>query len=136
MADKQRAEEHRPLSPHLQVYRPQVTSVLSITHRLTGVVLSFAALLLTYWLASAAYGPDSFDRAQAVMESWFGRLVLFGFTFSLFYHLCNGIRHLGWDMGWGFDLVRLRMTGVLVIIVSMGLTVLSWMMAYGHVGKL
>ncbi|MCR4377743.1 MAG: succinate dehydrogenase, cytochrome b556 subunit [Rhodospirillales bacterium] len=130
------ADDPRPLSPHLQIYRPQVTSVLSITHRLTGVVLAFAALLLTYWLASAAYGPESFARAQAVLESWFGRLVLFGFTFSLFYHLCNGIRHLGWDLGWGFDLVKLRLTGVLVIIASMGLTVLSWMLAYGHVGKL
>lgn len=130
------ADDQRPLSPHLQVYRPQVTSVLSIFHRLTGVVLAFAALLLTYWLASAAYGPESFERAQMVMESWFGRLVLFGFTFSLFYHLCNGIRHLGWDLGWGFDLIKLRVTGVLVIIASMGLTVLSWMMAYGHVGKL
>ena len=130
------ADDPRPLSPHLQIYRPQVTSVLSITHRLTGVILAFAALLLTYWLASAAYGPESFARAQAVLESWFGRLVLFGFTFSLFYHLCNGIRHLGWDMGWGFDLVKLRLTGVLVIIASMGLTVLSWMLAYGHVGKL
>ena len=130
------ADDPRPLSPHLQIYRPQVTSVLSITPRLTGVVLAFAALLLTYWLASAAYGPESFARAQAVLESWFGRLVLFGFTFSLFYHLCNGIRHLGWDLGWGFDLVKLRLTGVLVIIASMGLTVLSWMLAYGHVGKL
>lgn len=110
--------------------------MLSITHRLTGVILAFAALLLTYWLASAAYGPESFARAQAVLESWFGRLVLFAFTFSLFYHLCNGIRHLGWDLGWGFDLVKLRLTGVLVIIASMGLTVLSWMLAYGHVGKL
>ena len=130
------ADDLRPLSPHLQVYRPQVTSVLSIAHRMTGVVLAFAALLLTYWLASAAYGPESFARAQVLMESWVGRLVLFGFTFSLFYHLCNGVRHLGWDMGWGFDLVKLRLTGVIVIIASMALTVLSWMMAYGAVGKL
>lgn len=130
------ADDLRPLSPHLQIYRPQVTSVLSIAHRMTGVVLAFAALLLTYWLASAAYGPESFARAQVLMESWVGRLVLFGFTFSLFYHLCNGVRHLGWDMGWGFDLVKLRLTGVIVIIASMGLTVLSWMMAYGAVGKL
>jgi len=130
------ADDLRPLSPHLQVYRPQVTSVLSIAHRMTGVVLAFAALLLTYWLASAAYGPESFARAQVLMESWIGRLVLFGFTFSLFYHLCNGVRHLGWDMGWGFDLVKLRLTGVVVIIASLGLTVLSWMMAYGAVGKL
>ncbi|MBL4692829.1 MAG: succinate dehydrogenase, cytochrome b556 subunit [Magnetovibrio sp.] len=130
------AEDDRPLSPHLQVYRPQITSVLSITHRATGVFLSLAAVMLTYWLASAAYGPDSFARAQAALESWFGRLILFGFTFSLFFHMCNGIRHLGWDLGWGFDLVKLRMTGVLVIISAFGLTVLSWVMAYSHVGKL
>lgn len=130
------ADDDRPLSPHLQVYRPQITSILSITHRATGVFLSLAAVMLTYWLASAAYGPDSFARAQVAMESWFGRLILFGFTFSLFFHMCNGIRHLGWDLGWGFDLVKLRMTGVLVIIASLGLTVLSWMMAYSQVGKL
>ena len=130
------SDDSKPLSPHLQVYRPQVTSVLSITHRATGVFLSFAAILLTYWLASAAYGPESFARAQALMESWFGRLVLFGFTFSLFYHLCNGVRHLGWDLGWGFELVKLRITGVIVIISALALTVVSWMMAYGHVGKL
>jgi len=126
----------RPLSPHLQVYRPQITSILSITHRATGVVLAFAALLLAYWLASAAYGPEAFARAQAVMESGFGRLILSGFTFSLFYHMCNGIRHLGWDMLWGFELPRLRITGVIVVVASVSLTVLSWLMAYGHVDKL
>ena len=126
----------RPLSPHLQVYRPQITSILSILHRMTGVTLALAALLLTYWLASAAYGPEAFARAQALLETWFGRLVLFGFTFSLFYHMCNGIRHLGWDMLWGFEMPRLRVTGVIVVIASLALTVLSWLMAYGHVGKL
>lgn len=126
----------RPLSPHLQVYRPQITSMLSILHRLTGVTLVLAALLLAYWLAAAAYGPDAFARAQAFLESWFGRLVLFGFTFSLFYHMCNGLRHLGWDMLWGFEMARLRLTGVIVVITSLALTVLSWLMAYGHVGKL
>lgn len=130
------AEDDRPLSPHLQIYRPQITSLLSVTHRGTGVVLAMAAVLLTYWLASAAYGPESFERAQALMESWFGRLVMFGFTFSLFYHLLNGIRHLGWDIGWGFELVTLRITGVLVLLSSFALTVLSWMMAYDQLGKL
>jgi len=129
-------DDNRPLSPHLQVYRPQITSMLSILHRITGVVLAFAALLLAYWLASAAYGPEAFARAQDLLESWFGRLVLLGFTFSLFYHMCNGIRHLGWDMLWGFELSKLRATGVVVVIASLTLTVLSWLMAYGHVGKL
>ncbi len=129
-------DDTRPLSPHLQVYRPQITSMLSITHRATGVFLAFAALLLAYWLASAAYGPEAFNRAQEFLESWFGRLVLFAFTFSLFYHMCNGIRHLGWDALWGFELPTLRVTGVLVIIISMSLTVFSWLMAYGHTDKL
>lgn len=129
-------DENRPLSPHLQVYRPQVTSVLSITHRLTGLVLVLAAMLLTYWLASAAYGPEAFARAQAILETWPGRLVLFGFTFALFYHLCNGIRHLGWDAGRGFDLPVLRLTGVLVVICSLTLSLGSWFAAYAYAGKL
>jgi len=129
-------DKTRPLSPHLQVYRPQITSILSILHRMTGVVLSFAALLLAYWLASAAYGPDAFARAQEFMESWFGRLVLFGFTFSLFYHMCNGIRHIGWDLLLGFELPTLRVTGVVVVLSSVALTIITWLMAYGHVDKL
>ncbi len=130
------ADQNRPLSPHLQVYRPQVTSVLSITHRLTGLVLVAAAMMLTYWLAAAAYGPDAFGRAQAFLESWPGRMVMFGFTFSLFYHLCNGIRHLGWDMGWGFELTKLRITGIIVVVLSLTLTLASWVAAYGYAGKL
>ncbi len=129
-------DDSKPLSPHLQVYRPQVTSVLSITHRLTGMILVLAAMLLTYWLTAAAYGPEAFSRAQVVLESWPGRLVLFGFTWSLFYHLLNGLRHLGWDMGWGFELVKLRITGAIVVASSVALTFLSWMWAYGHVDKL
>ncbi len=125
---------NRPLSPHLQIYRPQITSVLSILHRLTGVALAVGGLLLTYWLVSAAYGPDAFARAQAFLASWFGRLILFGFTFSLFYHLCNGIRHLAWDIGWGFELPKLRASGIAVVVVSLGLTVVSWIAAYSVAG--
>ncbi|HIJ44455.1 MAG: succinate dehydrogenase, cytochrome b556 subunit [Rhodospirillales bacterium] len=126
----------RPRSPHLQIYRPQITSILSIAHRLTGVVLAAAALLLTYWLASAAYGPESFARAQAFFGHWFGRLILFGVTFFLFYHLCNGIRHLLWDIGWGFELPRLRSSGVVVVVASTVLTVLIWFAPYIVAGKL
>ena len=107
-----------------------MTSVLSITHRFTGVALSFGALVLTYWLTSAAYGPEAFTRAQAVLGSWFGRLVLFALTFSLFFHFCNGIRHLAWDAGWGFEMNRLRATGWLVVAASVLLTLASWLAAY------
>jgi succinate dehydrogenase / fumarate reductase cytochrome b subunit len=103
---------------------------------MTGVVLAAAALLLTYWLASAAYGPVSYARAQAFFGHWFGCLILFGVTFSLFYHLCNGIRHLLWDIGWGFELSRLRNSGAVVVVASMALTVLIWFAAYMVGGKI
>lgn len=128
------ASDKRPLSPHLQIYRPQITSTLSILHRLTGIALALGAVVLTYWLASAAYGPGAFARAQALLGSWFGLLVLFGVTFSLFYHLANGIRHLAWDSGWGYDLPTLRRSGIAVVVASIALTVLTWLLAYAAAG--
>ena len=123
----------RPLSPHLQVYRPQITSVLSILHRLTGIALAFGALLLAYWLASAAYGPQEFARAQRLLASWFGQLVLLGMTFSLFYHLANGIRHLAWDAGYGYALPKLRASGWAVVAVSVVLTFITWVAAFWRI---
>ncbi|NQV48182.1 MAG: succinate dehydrogenase, cytochrome b556 subunit [Rhodospirillaceae bacterium] len=116
----------RPLSPHLQVYRPQITSMLSIMQRLTGVPLAGGAVLLAYWLSSAAYGPDAFARAQALFGSWVGQVVLFGLTFALFYHLCNGIRHLLWDIGFGFDMPTLRASGIIMVTTALTLTAAVW----------
>jgi len=124
------AKSSRPLSPHLQVYKPQITSVLSITHRFTGVVLCFGAILLTYWLMAATYGELVFADAQAIMGSWIGQLVLIGVVFSLWYHFCNGIRHLAWDAGWGFELPVLRASGLAVIAAAVVLTVLTLFAAY------
>lgn len=121
---------NRPLSPHLQVYRPQITSMLSITHRISGVALAAGALLLTYWLTSAAYGPEVFERTHALFGTTIGRLFLLGFTFAFFFHLCNGIRHLFWDAGKGFEISAVRASGILVILSAVGLTLLSWSMAY------
>ena len=120
---------NRPLSPHLQVYKPQLTSVLSITHRATGVALAVGLIGLVYWLMSLAAGPDAYAEAQQVLGSWFGTLVLFGFTFALFYHLCNGIRHLFWDVGLGFELETVYASGWAVVGVAGGLTVLAWIAA-------
>jgi succinate dehydrogenase / fumarate reductase, cytochrome b subunit len=89
----------RPLSPHLQIYRPQITSVLSISHRATGLALSLGTLLLVWWLVALARGPEAFASVQSFVGSWLGRLLLLGWTFSLFFHLANGIRHLCWDAG-------------------------------------
>lgn len=120
---------NRPLSPHLQVYRPQLTSVLSITHRGTGVFLAVATLLLVYWLVALAGGEQSYAGAQAFFGSWFGQLVLLACTFSLFYHLCNGVRHLFWDIGVGFELETAYRSGYAVVGASVVMTVLAWIIA-------
>jgi succinate dehydrogenase / fumarate reductase cytochrome b subunit len=123
-----------PLSPHLQIYRPQVTSILSIVHRMTGVGLFAGLLVLAYWLSAAAYGPEAFARAQVLLGSIIGRLVLLGITVALFYHLCNGVRHLAWDVGWGYELPRLRASGAVVVVATLVLTVVVWVMAYAARG--
>lgn len=120
---------NRPLSPHLQVYKPQLTSMLSILHRGTGVVLAVGTLLVTYWLAAIAGGEESFNSANAILGSWFGKLVLFGWSWALFYHLSNGIRHLLWDIGFGFDLPTVYLTGKIAVGASFVLTILLWIVA-------
>lgn len=121
----------RPLSPHLQIYRPQLTSVLSITHRATGIALVAGTLVLVYWLLSLASGAEAYASAQALLGSWLGRIVMLGLTFSLFFHLCNGIRHLFWDVGLGFELKTAYASGTTVVIVSVAMTVIAWSLAYG-----
>lgn len=119
----------RPLSPHLQVYKPQLTSVLSILHRVTGAALAVGTLLVTYWLTSIAGGEESFNSANAILGSWFGRLVLFFWSWALFYHLSNGIRHLMWDSGFGLDLPTVYKSGKIMVGASLALTILLWLVA-------
>ena len=118
----------RPLSPHLQVYRWQLTSVLSILHRATGVALSVGAILLVWWLVAAAAGPGPYSTVQGFFGSWFGLVLLFGWTVSLFYHLCNGIRHLWWDTGQGLELGAVYVSGWAVLAAAFVLTALSWVL--------
>ena len=120
----------RPLSPHLQIYKPQLTSVLSITHRATGMALAVGTILLVWWLLAAAIGPDAFATAQAFWLSWIGRLMLLGWTWSLMFHLCNGLRHLAWDAGWGFELKQAYLSGWIVVAASLILTVIAWVAGY------
>jgi succinate dehydrogenase cytochrome b subunit len=126
--------QERPLSPHLQVYRWQLTSVMSILHRVTGVALAVGALLLVYWLIAVAAGPDAFATAQGFIGSILGRLLLFGWTVALFYHLCNGIRHLFWDAGRGFELRTAYASGWAVVIVAAALSVITWIAGYAAMG--
>jgi succinate dehydrogenase / fumarate reductase, cytochrome b subunit len=120
------ATHERPLSPHLQVYRPQLTSVLSILHRMTGLWLSAGTLVLVWWLVATAVGPRAHASAQWFIGSWLGYLLLLSWSFALFYHLCNGIRHLLWDAGWGLDLPTVYRSGWAVVGASAGLTVIAW----------
>ena len=117
---------HRPISPHLQIYRWQLTSVLSILHRGAGIVLSAGAILLVWWLVAAASGPDEYEGVESFLGSWIGLLFLFGWTASLFYHLCNGIRHLVWDTGHALDLKSAYLGGWLVVGGTALLTVIAW----------
>ena len=116
----------RPLSPHLQIYRPQITSVLSISHRATGLALSLGTLLLVWWLVALARGPEAFASVQSFVGSWLGRLLLLGWTFSLFFHLANGIRHLCWDAGYGFEIKTAEFSGWVVVAAAAVLTVIVW----------
>lgn len=126
--------ENRPLSPHLQIYRPQLTSVLSFMHRFTGSGLAVGTLLLVYWLVAVASGPDAYETAQNLIGSFIGRLFLFGWTVALFYHLCNGIRHLVWDTGRALDLEGVYLGGWLVLVGTGALTLLSWIFGYVAMG--
>jgi succinate dehydrogenase / fumarate reductase, cytochrome b subunit len=119
-------QHQRPLSPHLQVYRPQLTSVLSIFHRITGMVLVFGLMLLTWWLIAAAAGPEAFAVVQAFLGSWFGLLVLLGVSFALFYHLCNGVRHLIWDAGHLLEIEGVYRSGWVMLGSAVALTVIAW----------
>jgi succinate dehydrogenase / fumarate reductase cytochrome b subunit len=125
---------NRPLSPHLQVYRLPMLALLSILHRLTGVALAVGTLLLVYWLVAAATGPGAFETAQGLIGSFIGRLLLFGWSFALFFHLGNGIRHLVWDAGHGFEIATAQRSGWIVVGASAGLTVICWIAGYIAMG--
>ena len=116
----------RPLSPNIQIYRPQLTSVLSIANRITGVALSLGAVGLVIWLTAAAMGPRVYGEIHGVVASWGGRVVLFGFTFAFFLHLCGGIRHLVWDTVRGFELRSIYISGWAVVAGSVALTAAAW----------
>ncbi len=120
-----------PTSPHLQIYRLPLTALLSVTHRASGVVLAIGALLLVWVLAALAGGSESYAPVQALLQSWFGQLILFALTFALYFHFCNGIRHLFWDVGMGFELETADKTAHLVIVVAVALTIATWVVAAG-----
>ena len=119
----------RPLSPNIQIYRPQLTSVLSIANRISGIVLSLYAVLLVAWLVAAAAGAQAYSTIQVIIHSWPGQILLFGCTFSFFLHLCGSIRHLIWDAYYGFELRTIYASGWTVVFLSTALTAIAWIIS-------
>ncbi|MFC3691491.1 succinate dehydrogenase, cytochrome b556 subunit [Chenggangzhangella methanolivorans] len=131
--DSGKAAANRPLSPHLQIYRPMLSMIMSIVHRITGAALYFGTALIVIWLVSAAAGPSAFAAVQSIYGSFLGQLVLFGYTWALVHHAIGGIRHLIWDVGRGFGperelLYRLSLGGSIV------LTIVIWIVGYALKG--
>jgi succinate dehydrogenase / fumarate reductase cytochrome b subunit len=124
----------RPLSPHLQIYRPMLTMMMSIVHRITGAALYFGTILMVWWLIAAASGPNAYATVQAFMGSLIGRLILFGYTWALIHHSLGGVRHLIWDMGRGYGPVEREWLAGATLVGSIGLTILLWAVGYLFMG--
>ena len=116
----------RPLSPHLQIYRPQLTSVMSISHRASGAALAAGTLLLCLWLVALAAGDRWYGVAALVVSHPLGKLVLFGYSVALIYHALNGVRHLSWDRGIGLTIPAVYRSGWIVLLLTVGITALLW----------
>jgi succinate dehydrogenase / fumarate reductase cytochrome b subunit len=131
---KKAVTREMPLSPHLSIYRWPITMAASITHRITGMAMAAGTLFLAWWLIAAAAGPDAYAVFTQAAAHPLGQIILFGFTWSLCFHLLNGIRHLFWDMGYGFALPTAKTTAVLAYIVSVLLAVAAFAIAYSLMG--
>ena len=130
------ASSERPMTPHILIYRWEITMILSTLHRMTGICLCGGTILLVFWLTCAALGPEAFEIAQSIVGHWLGQLALWYFTWCLFYHMFNGIRHMAWDAGYGFEIQTLRITGWLVYLAAAGATVFSVLLGYWWLGWL
>lgn len=130
------AENNRPLSPHLQIYRWELHMLMSILHRATGAALGVGTIFLTWWLMALASGPSAYETFTTVASSLVGQIILFGFSYGLFYHLLNGMRHLYWDAGQGFEPATVRLTGQLIMAISLVATVGTWLAAYYLLGMI
>lgn len=118
----------RPLSPHLTIYRWPISMTLSILHRVTGVALSTGLVILTIWLLALSFGAAAYEPVVGLLGTIIGKLALVGFSFAFFFHFCNGIRHLFWDVGKGFEMRQVIASAWSVVVVSLSLTLLLWML--------
>ena len=124
-------DSKNPLSPHLQIYRWQVSSLVSIAHRITGILNFLGLIFISAWISSAGISENLFECFSVFLKSFIGRFILIGFTWSISYHLLSGIRHLFWDLGYGYEIKTANFSGILVILSSLILTIVLWMIGRG-----
>lgn len=124
------SETDRPLSPHLGIYGWQISMFTSVVHRATGIVLSVGSIFVAVWVCAAALGPDAFAAVNGIAAAWYGQILMLGWSLALFYHLCNGLRHLAWDAGVGLELDVARVTGYVAVGVAVALTIIVWVLAW------
>jgi len=124
-------DSKNPLSPHLQIYRWQVSTLVSITHRITGILYLLGLIFICAWISSAGVGGGLFGSFSVFLKSFIGKFILIGFTWSMSYHLLSGIRHFFWDLGFGFEIKTANLSGIIVIIGSLFLTIILWMIGKG-----
>jgi len=124
-------DSKNPLSPHLQIYRWQISSLLSITHRITGILNLLGLIFISAWISSAGIGENLFEYFSVFLKSFIGKFILIGFTWSISYHLLSGIRHFFWDLGYGYEIKTVNISGVIVIVSSLLLTVFLWLIGRG-----
>ena len=126
-------DNQNPLSPHLQIYRWHISSLLSITHRIAGVINLLALILIFFWLLGLSFGENNYELFLLIINSFFGKFILIGFTWSMSFHILSGIRHLVWDLGYGFEIKTANISGIIVIICSLVLTIIFWLFARGFI---
>ena len=127
------SDSKNPLSPHLQIYRWQISSLLSITHRISGIINLLALILIFFWLIFLSLGESNYELFLLAINSFFGKFILIGFTWSMIFHSLSGIRHLIWDLGYGFEIKTANISGIIVIISSLVLTIIFWLFTRGFI---
>ena len=126
-------DSKNPVSPHLQIYRWHISSLLSIIHRISGVINLLALILIFFWLIVLSFGESNYELFLLIINSFFGKFILIGFTWSMSFHILSGIRHLAWDLGYGFEIKTANISGIIVIICSLVLTIIFWLFARGFI---
>jgi len=127
------SDSKNPLSPHLQIYRWHVSSLLSITHRISGVINLIGLILIFFWLLFLSFGESNYELFLLSINSFLGKFILIGLTWSMSFHILSGIRHLAWDLGYGFEIKTANISGLIVIVFSLVLTVMIWLFARGFI---